>query len=54
MRFWFSVYDDECYLEDHIGYKKGAIRKAQKYANEHNQEVFVNLDEDIIDVVYPD
>lgn len=54
MKFTFAPYIKDVELEEHYGYRKGAITKAQKYANQIQDEVFIYHDEDIIDVVYPD
>lgn len=48
-RFWFETEEGDCRMNDHVGYLKGAITKAQKYANEHNCTVYINEGEDIVE-----
>ena len=52
-RFWFSNDDGDNIADDHIGNLRGAKIKAQKYANETQEDVYINLDEDIVEVVWP-
>lgn len=55
-RFYFTTYNAENIMNDHLGNIRGARTKAQKYANENNKTVIINdfVTEDIVDFIYPD
>lgn len=55
-RYYFTDYEGENVMYDHIGNIRGARSKAQKYANKSRKYVFINDCETdaIVDVVYPD
>lgn len=58
-RYYFTTEtecDGECSIPDYQGNIRGARSYAQKYANERNEEVFINDCEtsDIVDCIYPD
>ena len=55
-RYYFTDYEGENVMYDHVGNIRGARTKAQKYANKSRKYVFINDCETdaIVDVVYPD
>lgn len=54
--YWFTSENSEgeCVAYDHHGNIRGARKIAQKIANELQEDVYINLDEDIYDVVFPE
>lgn len=57
-RYYFTTESsapDSC-INDHCGNIRGARTKAQKYANEQAETVYINdcETEDIVDVIFPD
>lgn len=53
-RFYFTDEEGNNIINDHIGNIRGARTKAKKYAEEHNETVYINDCEtdDIIDVIF--
>ena len=53
-RFYFTNEDGDNIMNDHIGTVKGAITKAQKYADNHGCDVYVNscCPDEIVEVVF--
>lgn len=57
-RFYYTTYEhgeDYCF-PDHVGNIRGARKKAQEYANEVHEDVYINdfSTGDILDIIYPD
>ena len=55
-RFYFTNEECDNIMYDHLGNIRGAITKAEKYAKEHNETVYINDCEtdDIVEVIFAD
>ena len=53
-RYYFTDYDGENIMDDHLGNIRGARKKAEQYAEEHHINVYINtMDPDeIVDVIF--
>lgn len=55
-RFYFTNAEGDNIMNDHCGNIRGARTKAEKYAEEYNETVYINDCEtdDIVDVIFGD
>ena len=50
--YWFTNYDGENILNDFYGTEKEAVKHAEKQAKILGEDIYVNCNEDIIDVAF--
>ena len=51
-RYWFTNEDGENVLNDFFGTEKQAVKYAEEQAKILGEDVYVNCEEDIVDVAY--
>lgn len=51
-RYWFTNEDGENVLYDFYGTEKEAVKYAQEQAEILGEDIYVNCEEDIVDIAY--
>ena len=51
-RYWFTNEDGENVLNDFCGTEKQAVKYAEKQAKILGEDIYINCEEDIVDVAY--